>query len=139
MFDEKEQMSVFQLVASCLHLGNVEFEGMTVRNMDASEVSNTRVLRDACKLLMVDQEELANALTSRSTFTRGEVMVTPLSADDAADVRDAFVKAIYGRVFIWIVEKINKAIYKPPEPGRHVRFSIGVLDIFGFENFEVNR
>ena len=54
----------------------------------------------------------------------------------ALDVRDAFVKGIYGRMFIWIVDKINKAIYKPASG---LRRSIGVLDIFGFENFDKNR
>jgi myosin heavy subunit len=48
------------------------------------------------------------------------------------------VKGIYGRLFIWIVEKINAAIYRPKAPGAY-RKSIGVLDIFGFENFENNR
>ena len=55
------------------------------------------------------------------------------------DVRDAFVKGIYGRMFIWLVEKINKAIYKPKGGSKHYRTSIGVLDIFGFENFGKNR
>lgn len=52
-------------------------------------------------------------------------------------MRDAFVKGIYGRLFIWIVDKINAAIYKPRD-GNSYRKSIGVLDIFGFENFENN-
>ena len=55
----------------------------------------------------------------------------------ALDVRDAFVKGIYGRMFIWIVDKINAAIYRPVAGS--VRRSIGVLDIFGFENFDKNR
>ena len=55
------------------------------------------------------------------------------------DVRDAFVKGIYGRMFIWIVDKINTAIFKPKSGGRHQRTNIGVLDIFGFENFGKNR
>lgn len=54
----------------------------------------------------------------------------------ALDVRDAFVKGIYGRMFVWIVDKINKAIYKP---AGGLRRNIGVLDIFGFENFDKNR
>lgn len=54
------------------------------------------------------------------------------------DVRDAFVKGIYGRMFIWMVEKINNAIFKPTSTNKHKRTSIGVLDIFGFENFEKN-
>lgn len=50
------------------------------------------------------------------------------------------VQGIYGRLFVWIVEKINAAIYKPvpPQP-KYTRHSIGLLDIFGFENFAVNR
>lgn len=52
-------------------------------------------------------------LTNRSTFARGEVIVSPIRSDQAMDVRDAFVKGIYGRIFIWIVSKINQAVYKP--------------------------
>ena len=62
--------------------------------------------------------------------------VSTLSHHQAMDVRDAFVKGIYGRLFIWIVSKVNAAIYKPQS---QTRTSIGVLDIFGFENFKINR
>jgi myosin-7 len=54
----------------------------------------------------------------------------------AVDVRDAFAKGIYGRLFIWIVTKLNCAIRKSDEMDTS---SIGVLDIFGFENFSINR
>lgn len=41
---------------------------------------------------------------------------------------------------MWIVDKINAAIYKPPSQDvQNARRSIGLLDIFGFENFAVNR
>lgn len=49
-------------------------------------------------------------------------------------------QGIYGRLFVWIVDKINAAIYKPPsQEVKSSRRSIGLLDIFGFENFAVNR
>ncbi|KAG7252250.1 hypothetical protein CRUP_023173 [Coryphaenoides rupestris] len=87
----------------------------------------------------VDGKDLMNCLTSRTLITRGETVSTPLSMEQALDVRDAFVKGIYGRLFVWIVEKINAAIYKPPPShSKGVRRSIGLLDIFGFENFTVN-
>lgn len=80
-----------------------------------------------------------NALTTRTIFTRGESVVTPLASETSIDVRDAFVKGIYGRMFIYIVDKINQAIYKQSPSTGHFRKSIGVLDIFGFENFDKNR
>ena len=48
------------------------------------------------------------------------------------------LQGIYGRMFVWIVDKINSAVYKPSNHGQQVR-SIGVLDIFGFELFDNNR
>lgn len=49
-------------------------------------------------------------------------------------------QGIYGRLFVWIVDKINAAIYRPPSSENNIiRRSIGLLDIFGFENFIVNR
>lgn len=61
-----------------------------------------------------------------------------MSAVQSLDVRDAFVKGIYGRMFVWITSKINSAIYKPKSYSATKRTSIGVLDIFGFENFNQN-
>lgn len=48
-------------------------------------------------------------------------------------------QAIYGKLFIWVVDKINSAIHKEHEDPEEVQQSIGLLDIFGFENFNHNR
>lgn len=37
------------------------------------------------------------------------------------------------------MDKINAAIYKKSEDSEEVQQSIGLLDIFGFENFSKNR
>lgn len=50
-----------------------------------------------------------------------------------------YFQAIYGRLFLWIVDKINTAIYKEAENTEELPQSIGLLDIFGFENFNKNR
>lgn len=87
---------------------------MEVNNMAACRITNEAAALQAAKLLQVDGKKLIQSLTHRTTFAHGEVIVTPLSAEQALDVRDAFVKGIYGRVFIWIVNKINLVIYKEP-------------------------
>uniref|UniRef100_A0A673Z6C1 Myosin VIIAa n=1 Tax=Salmo trutta TaxID=8032 RepID=A0A673Z6C1_SALTR len=142
MFSDTENWMISKLLASILHMGNLRYEARTYDNLDACEVVRSIDLTSAATLLEVTHAHthyLMNCLTSRTLITRGETVSTPLSIEQALDVRDAFVKGIYGRQFVWIVEKINAAIYKPPshEP-KALRRSIGLLDIFGFENFTIN-
>ena len=61
-----------------------------------------------------------------------------MNTHQSKDVRDAFAKGIYGRLFVYIVKKINTAIFHPDPRTNADRNSIGVLDIFGFENFDTN-
>ncbi|XP_036070844.1 myosin VIIAa [Oryzias melastigma] len=139
MFTDKENWEISKLLAAILHMGNLQYEARTYDNLDACEVVRSPHLTTAATLLEVDFKDLMNCLTSRTLITRGETVSTPLSMEQALDVRDAFVKGIYGRLFVWIVEKINAAIYKPSSSQpKAARRSIGLLDIFGFENFAVN-
>ncbi|XP_074996385.1 unconventional myosin-VIIa isoform X2 [Calonectris borealis] len=144
MFTDTENWEISKLLAAILHMGNLQYEARTYDNLDACEVVQSASLITAASLLevsgaAVDPQDVMNCLTSRTIITRGETVSTPLSMEQALDVRDAFVKGIYGRLFVWIVEKINAAIYRPPSQElKSVRRSIGLLDIFGFENFTVN-
>ncbi|XP_070605585.1 unconventional myosin-VIIa isoform X3 [Erythrolamprus reginae] len=139
MFTDTENWEICKLLASILHMGNLRYEARNYDNLDACEVLHSASLITAALLLEVEPHDLMNCLTSRTIITRGETVSTPLSMEQAIDVRDAFVKGIYGRLFVWIVEKINAAIYRPPShENKNVRRSIGLLDIFGFENFTVN-
>jgi len=111
-----------------------------VDNIDATELRGWDSLQFACRLLEVNENELLAALTTRTIFTRGESVSTTLAATASMDVRDAFVKGIYGRMFVGIIGRINVAIYRPIAGAeRSGRTSIGVLDIFGFEDFNKNR
>ena len=62
-----------------------------------------------------------------------------LNTNQSRDVRDAFAKGIYGRLFVHIVKKINVAIHRQDNNKlSEDKCAIGVLDIFGFENFDAN-
>ncbi|XP_075273720.1 unconventional myosin-VIIb [Opisthocomus hoazin] len=139
MFSDSEHWDISKLLAAILHLGNVEFEAAVYDNLDCSDVMDSPHFSIASKLLEVDSSELQNSLTNLSIIVRGESVSRPLNIFQAADGRDAFVKGIYGRIFLWIVNKINSVIFNPTsQKSRDRRQSIGLLDIFGFENFSNN-
>lgn len=134
-FEDGESWSIFQLLAIILHLGNLKFKAVTQSNLEASEVSDSNAANKIAALLGTNKTSLIEALTRKTIYAYGERVVSPISKDQAVDTRDAFVKAVYGKLFEYIVDKINKAIYQPKAAAET---SIGVLDIFGFENFNVN-
>ncbi|XP_058614068.1 unconventional myosin-VIIa isoform X2 [Onychostoma macrolepis] len=139
MFTDTENWEISKLLAAILHMGNLRFEARTLKNLDTCVVVRSMDLAKAATLLEVDPQDVMTCLTTRTLITRGESVSTPLSVDQGLDVRDAFVKGIYGRLFVWIVDKINAAIYRTPSTeSKTVRRSIGLLDIFGFENFTIN-
>ncbi|KAM9249280.1 unconventional myosin-VIIb [Dugong dugon] len=139
MFSDSENWDISKLLAAILHLGNVEFMATVFENMDSSEVMEPSTFPIVMKLLEVQHQALQDCLTKHSIIIRGEFVTRPLNIVQAADRRDAFVKRIYGHLFLWVVKKINATIFSPPsQDPKHVRRAIGLLDIFGFENFQSN-
>ncbi|CAM4624535.1 unnamed protein product [Leuciscus chuanchicus] len=138
-FTENDSWEINKLLAAILHLGNVDFEDTIMNNMEGCDILSSTHFKMAAQLLEVAPDALDVSLTQRSLMTNRESVTKPLTLTQAMDGRDAFVKAIYGRLFVWVVSKINSAIFKPPpDDPKHLRLSIGLLDIFGFENFKSN-
>uniref|UniRef100_A0A6Q2XCI2 Myosin motor domain-containing protein n=1 Tax=Esox lucius TaxID=8010 RepID=A0A6Q2XCI2_ESOLU len=105
-FDNGDIQDLFGVIASVLHLGNVQFE------------SDNK----ACSYVL-----LSNIFTIQ--------VLSPFTVDYATYARDALAKAIYGRAFTWLVNKINESMENKEHWGTTV---IGLLDIYGFEVFYVN-
>lgn len=135
LFTEQEIWEILRLLAALLHTGNIKYQATVVDNLDATEITEHVNVKRVANLLGVPVQPLIDALTRKTLFAHGETVVSTLSRDQSMDVRDAFVKGIYGRLFVLIVRKINSAIYRPKASARS---AIGVLDIFGFENFNHN-
>ncbi|XP_045414792.1 unconventional myosin-VIIb isoform X1 [Lemur catta] len=138
-FSDSENWDLSKLLAAILHLGNVEFMAAVFDNLDSSDLSETPAFPVVTKLLEVQHQALRDCLIKHTILIRGEDVTRPLNVAQAADRRDAFAKGIYGHLFLWIVKKINTAIFTPPaQDPKNVRKAIGLLDIFGFENFRNN-
>ncbi|KAF1750722.1 hypothetical protein GCK72_017273 [Caenorhabditis remanei] len=140
-FDGKQISEVFRLLAGLLLLGNVHFENgessSAVSPESAQEIS--RLCREMWE---ISEGDLRVWLTRREIRAVNEVVTKPLTKNEAVRSRDALTKMLYAHLFGWLVEKINEALNdkeKAPSPSkkRSDRF-IGVLDIYGFETFDIN-
>lgn len=149
---DREIMEIFSIIAAILKLGNLTFVPIT--NMDgtegcslgndygmmtpsftvlasrASSSSFLSELYDICSLLRADFESLQTGLLTRTVECRNEVLLTDLSSIEAEASRDSLTRAMYGRLFTWLMNRTNEAI-KVVEPRKHK--VIALLDMFGFE------
>ncbi|KAM3608851.1 uncharacterized protein V6R79_005746 [Siganus canaliculatus] len=129
---------IFSLLSAILHLGNIRYKKKTYRD-DSIDICNPEVLPIVSELLEVKEEMLLEALTTRKTMTVGERLIVPYKLAEAGTVRDSMAKSLYSALFDWIVFRTNHALLnnKDLEDASKV-LSIGVLDIFGFEDYENN-
>ncbi|XP_045083103.1 unconventional myosin-IXAb isoform X2 [Coregonus clupeaformis] len=129
---------IFSLLSAILHLGNIRYKKKTYRD-DSIDICNPEVLPTVSELLEVKEEMLFEALTTRKTVTVGERLIVPYKLAEAGTVRDSMAKSLYSALFDWIVFRTNHALLNNKDLEDSAKIlSIGVLDIFGFEDYENN-
>ncbi|XP_061577625.1 unconventional myosin-Va-like isoform X2 [Cololabis saira] len=129
---ETSQMDIYQILSALLHLSNVEVKEMSSDKCSISP--DDAHLMVFCQLMGVPCEEMAHWFCHRKLKTTTETFVKSVPKSGAVHGRDALAKHVYARLFGWIVDGINKAL---TSAGTQRSF-IGVLDIYGFETFDVN-
>jgi myosin-1 len=133
---QAEQDNLFRMLAAILWLGNITFAENDEGN---AKITDQSVVDFVAYLLEVDAAHVNKALTLRVVETsrggrRGSVYDVPLNPAQAIAVRDALSKAIYFNMFDWIVDRVNASL----KARGAMAYSIGILDIYGFEIFERN-
>ncbi|KAJ8374528.1 hypothetical protein SKAU_G00051080 [Synaphobranchus kaupii] len=130
-----QQMELFRILSAVLHLGNVNIQA-SGRGGDRSYIdAEDRSLAVFSKLLGVERAQMAHWLCHRRLAVGAEVLVKPMSGQQAGEARDALAKSVYGQLFAWIVRRLNTALRAQRERPKSF---IGVLDIYGFETFHRN-
>lgn len=137
-FLPKTRRQIFSLLSAILHLGNISYKKKTYRD-DSIDICNPEVLPIVSELLEVKEEMLFEALVTRKTVTVGEKLILPYKLAEAVTVRNSMAKSLYSALFDWIVFRINHALLNSKDLEQDTKtLSIGVLDIFGFEDYENN-
>ncbi|KAJ9628292.1 class II myosin [Knufia peltigerae] len=132
-----EQDNIFRMLAAILWIGNITFRENDQGGVDISDQS---VVDFVAYLLEVESAHVHKALTIRIVETargggrRGSIYESPLNPVQAMAVRDALAKAVYFRLFDWIVSRTNVSLRAQGA----VKNTVGILDIYGFEIFEKN-
>ncbi|XP_077748512.1 unconventional myosin-XV [Canis aureus] len=132
-FSGEDQDSIFRILASILHLGNVYFEKYETDAQETASVVSAREIQAVAELLQISPEGLQKAITFKVTETMREKIFTPLTVESAVDARDAIAKVLYALLFSWLIARVN-ALVSP----RQDTLSIAILDIYGFEDLSFN-
>ncbi|XP_029820155.1 unconventional myosin-IXb isoform X4 [Manacus vitellinus] len=130
---------IFSILSAILYLGNVTYKKKATGRDEGLDVGPPEVLDILSQLLKVKREILVEVLTKRKTVTANDKLILPYSLNEAITARDSMAKSLYSALFDWIVLRINHALLNKKDMEESVTcLSIGVLDIFGFEDFETN-
>lgn len=131
-FSNEEINNIIRVIAGILHLGNIF---INEADRDASSIaSNDLSLSIMSDILKLNKAELLQWLTTRQIESMHDTVLIPMNKATAEAARDALAKHIYSKVFHYIVRTVNRNLINPRKEDNF----IGVLDIYGFETFEIN-
>ncbi|KAI0034460.1 P-loop containing nucleoside triphosphate hydrolase protein [Vararia minispora EC-137] len=134
--DNGRQMRIFELLAGLLHLGNVDIKQYR-DNPDAVISEKDVSLVIAMHMLGIDLKEFRKWTATKHFAARGEDIKSARTVAQARGVRDGVAKFIYSCVFDWLVAQVNASL-GTDDVMRKEQMFIAVLDIYGFEHFEMN-
>uniref|UniRef100_A0A8C2NYK4 Unconventional myosin-IXb n=1 Tax=Capra hircus TaxID=9925 RepID=A0A8C2NYK4_CAPHI len=127
---------IFSILSAILYLGNINYRKRATGRDEGLEVGPPEALDTLSQLLKV----LSLGLSHSGRPLRPKLpLILPYSLSEAITARDSMAKSLYSALFDWIVLRINHALLNKKDMEESVScLSIGVLDIFGFEDFERN-
>ncbi|KAI6129290.1 P-loop containing nucleoside triphosphate hydrolase protein [Pisolithus croceorrhizus] len=130
-FSQAEQFDLFRVVAAILHIGNIAI--ISTRADDAAMADPSQAER-VCHLLGIPVSEFTKAVLRPKVLAGREWVMQARTGQQALDELAALCKTLYEKSFGALVDRINRALDRPTSKSTF----IGVLDIAGFEIFDIN-
>uniref|UniRef100_A0A6Q2ZDF1 Myosin, heavy chain 10, non-muscle n=1 Tax=Esox lucius TaxID=8010 RepID=A0A6Q2ZDF1_ESOLU len=132
-FSHDEILAMLKVVSSVLQFGNIIFK--KERNSDQASMPENTAAQKLCHLLGLNVLEFTRAILSPRIKVGRDYVQKAQTKEQADFAVEALAKATYERLFRWLVHRINKALDRTKRQGASF---IGILDIAGFEIFQLN-
>lgn len=132
-FSLEEKMNCYRLVAAIMHMGCMKFKQRP--REEQAEPDGTDEAEKAASMYGIDTEEFLKALTKPRVKVGTEWVSKGQNVEQVTWAVGAMAKGVYARIFKWLVDKCNKTL---DQKGFSRDYFIGVLDIAGFEIFDVS-
>ncbi|KAG7266121.1 hypothetical protein CRUP_028123 [Coryphaenoides rupestris] len=130
---EEERTGLLKVISAVLQLGNMSFK--KERHSDQASMPDDTAAQKVCHLLGMNVTDFTRAILSPRIKVGRDYVQKAQTQEQAEFAVEALAKASYERMFRWLVMRINKALDKTKRQGASF---IGILDIAGFEIFELN-
>uniref|UniRef100_A0A8D2LTT3 Myosin motor domain-containing protein n=1 Tax=Varanus komodoensis TaxID=61221 RepID=A0A8D2LTT3_VARKO len=131
-FVAEEKYGAYKLTGAIMHFGNMKFKQRP--REEQAEADGTESADKAAYLMGVNSSDLLKGLVHPRVKVGNEYVTKGQNVEQVTYAVGALSKAVYDRMFKWLVARINKTLdTKLPR-----QFFIGVLDIAGFEIFDYN-
>uniref|UniRef100_A0A672LYY7 Myosin-9 n=1 Tax=Sinocyclocheilus grahami TaxID=75366 RepID=A0A672LYY7_SINGR len=132
-FSEEEHIGLLRVISSVLQLGNMSFK--KERHSDQASMPDDTAAQKVCHLMGMSVTDFTRAILSPRIKVGRDYVQKAQTQEQAEFAVEALAKATYERMFRWLVMRINKALDKTKRQGASF---IGILDIAGFEIFDLN-
>ncbi|XP_057195439.1 myosin-10 isoform X5 [Triplophysa rosa] len=132
-FSSEESISMLKVISAVLQFGNITFQ--KEKNTDQASMPDDTAAQKLCHLLGISVLEFSRAILTPRIKVGREYVQKAQTKQQADFAVEALAKATYERLFRWLVHRINKALDRRQRQGASF---IGILDIAGFEIFQLN-
>ncbi|XP_077065192.1 uncharacterized protein myh14 isoform X7 [Siphateles boraxobius] len=132
-FTQEESTSMLKVISAVLQFGNISFH--KEKNTDQASMPDDTAAQKLCHLLGISVLEFSRAILTPRIKVGREYVQKAQTKQQADFAIEALAKATYERLFRWLVHRINRALDRRQRQGASF---IGILDIAGFEIFQLN-
>ncbi|XP_053564558.1 myosin-4-like [Bombina bombina] len=131
-FNPEEKMGIYKLTGAVMHYGNMKFKQKA--REEQAEADGTEDADKVSYLMGLNSSELVKSLCNPRVKVGNEYVTKSQNVQQVYNSIGALARSVYEKLFLWMVTRINQQL----DTKQSRQYFIGVLDIAGFEIFDMN-